>query len=33
MCSTCQPYASKRFAVSSVNVRSVEPSIVMWLSS
>ena len=33
MCSTCQPYASKRFAVSSVKVRSVLPSIVIWLSS
>jgi hypothetical protein len=32
MWSTCHPYASNRFAVSSVNVRSVEPSIVMWLS-
>ena len=29
----CQPYAVKRAATSSLNVNSVSPSIVMWLSS
>ena len=32
-CSTCQPYASKRLPASSLYDRSVEPSIVILLSS
>ena len=33
MCCTCQPYASKRSAASSLHEMSVPPSIVMWLLS